>query len=506
MKRGRRLAGAPAAGRRTSATGERGALPAPGEPSRRQSARWALAVFASTLLAHLLWLAGDLLWDKPFSPLFAGDALHYLEAARHLAQGSQAGSELPYHPPMTAWLLAPLWWLLASPPRVYAASKLLMAALNGWTWAATYLLLRRRLPLAGPLCLLGPLCFGELLLSSAASSEVPYRALLAGMLLLGRRWPLLGGALHAAAALTRVEHLMVVVVGALASFTRPHLRRWAGLTLGTAALLVLPYLLGVRADLREYNQRFAGRLAEPLPEWVPISFYGPLNFALAQREEGIFFSRRSLPPTAGGDAELDPTDPAHLEAIVHGYRLGLAEIADRPGRFVARVGAKLAFSLQAFGYGWSWRDLPKPGEWERPPVDLAFSREPLWLALSLLSIALGCWSLRGDRPLLLTVGLLLAYRLAVNAVFFPYLRGMMVAAPAFLVLFWAGWQPLLRGATRRALWVALLALALLHASGAWRTRRYLLAGERDEAGTILDDRRVLIRYGGWYEGGRPPGG
>jgi hypothetical protein len=470
------------------------------ERDRHRDRLRAAGVFAWVVAAHLTWLAGDLLWNRPISPLFAGDALHYLEEARHLASGERPGAGLPFHPPLTAWLLTPLWWALGAPERVFVAAKLLMVALNGATWAATYWLLRRRVPLAGVVCLLGPLAFGELLLSSAANSEAPYRLLLAGLLLLGTRWPALGGALHAAAALARAEHLLAMAAGAVAvALARPRLRRWVASTLLATSVLLVPYVLSARSELRDYNRRFAAELAEPLPEWVPVSFYGPLNFALAQREEGIHFSRQTLPPGAAGRAELDPTVPEHLELVVHGYRVGLAEIAARPGRFLVRAGQKLAHSLRALGGGWTWRDLPKSAPWVRQPVDLAAAPAPLWWAVSLALAGLGAWSLRAERALLAAIAALVAYRLAVNAVFFPYLRGMMIAAPAYLTLFWLGWRPLLRGATRRALTAALVALALVHFAEGWRTRRYLLAGERDAAGVILDDRPVIVKFAGFYE-------
>ena len=467
--------------------------------ARRERLR-AAGIFAWVVAAHLTWLAGDLLWNRPISPLFAGDALHFVEAARHLASGERLGAGLPLHPPAMAWLLTPLWWIFGAPERVFVASKVMMVTLNAATWTATYWLLRVRAPFAGVVCLLGPLAFGELLLSSAANSEAPYRLLLAALLLVGTRWPALGGALHAAAALTRAEHLLAMAVGAVVVAIRlPALRRWVAWTLLSALVALAPWELAARADLRDYNRRFASELAEPLPEWVPISFYGPLNFALAQREEGIHFSRQTLPPGAAGRAELDPTVPEHHRLVVDGYRVGLAEIAARPGRFLVRAGEKLAYSLRALGGGWTWRDLPKTAPWVRQPVDLAAAPAPLWGLFSLALAGLGAWSLRADRVLVAAIAALVAYRLAVNVVFFPYLRSMMIAAPAFLALFWSGWQPLARAATRRTLTAALVALALVHFSSGWRTRRYLLAGERDARGVILDDRPVVVKYAGRYE-------
>ncbi|HVS03811.1 MAG TPA: hypothetical protein VMT16_13675 [Thermoanaerobaculia bacterium] len=475
-----------------------GAPPAP-ESSRRGAVLWAGGVFLWALVCHLVYLRGDLLFDKPVSPLFFGDGVHFLAHARQLAAGESLGAALPFHPPLTAWLLTPLWRWLEQPELVYQASKLLMVVLNGATYAMTFLLLRRRTPLAGPICLLLPLCFGELLLSSVANSEAVYRPLLGGMLLLGFRWPLAGGALHAAAALTRAEHLPVALLALAAlAVALPARRRWAAATAASCVLLLVPYLLTAHRQLVAYNLEHAAELPAPLPTWVPISFYGPLNFALAQREEGIFFSRRTL-PVAAEDATLDPRHPIHHRYVTQGYRLGFAAIAAAPGRFLSRTLAKAGHSLQAVGYGWAWRDLPKGREWLRPPIDMAFAREPLYLAVALALAALGAWSLRRDRPLLAVGGLLLAYRLAVNVAFFPYLRSMMIAAPFFLFLLLAGLQPLARGATRRVLVTVLVLLGGFHLATGWRTRDYRLSGERDAAGVIYDDRPVVVRFTGLRE-------
>jgi len=489
-------------GGRPAAAREPASEPAlePAGPAARRRAAWRVAgVFAWTVAVHAAWLAGDLLRDRPISPLFAGDSLHYLELARAQAAGEPSGAGLPFHPPLVGWLLVPLWWTLGEPARVFVAAKLLMAALNGATWAAAYALLRRRVPHAGLLCLLGPLAFGELLLSSAVNSEAPYRLLLAALLLLGFRWPALGGALHAAATLTRAEHLLLMGAAALAlAAFAPARRRWLAATAAAAALVLLPCLLTTRAALADYNRRFAAALPAPLPVWVPVSFYGPLNFALAQREEGIHFSRQTLPPGPAGRAELDPTVPAHHELVVHGYAIGLREIAERPRRFVARAGRKLWHSLGAVATGWTWRDLPKRGDWVRQPVDLADRPAPLWTLVALALAALGAWRLRGERVLLGVAGALVAYRLAVNAVFFPYLRSMAIVAPVYLPLIGLGVATLARGAARRGLLAVVAALALVHFAEAWRVRRYQLAGERDAAGVILDDRPVVVRFAGHY--------
>lgn len=452
-----------------------------------------VAIVLWTLAVHGAFLAASVLKEAPVGAFFYGDSVHYLEEARRLVAGvDPLNWGLPFHPPLTAWLLAPLWWLLEEAPSVSWTAKLLMAALSGVTYALFYLLSRERLPGALLICLLMPLSFGELALTSAVSNEVVYRLLLALLLVVGLRWPLLAGALHGLAALTRAEHLLFALALAAAAPFVPRWRRFAALAAPAAVAVVLPWVLLAAGPIRAYNQEHAAEMPEPLPVYVPVSFYGPLNFALAQREAEIFFSRRTLPPPPGQMAVLDPSFPPHNEAIVHGYRLGFAAIAGDPGRFVARTGAKLVHSLRALTYGWTWRDLPKPGRWLRQPVDTAYSSSLPYELFCLAWIGLGAWSLRRQRWFLAVGGVLLLYRLGVNAVFFPYLRSMMVVSPFYLALFWSGLRPLCGRGLRGVLAAVLVVLALFHFITVGGERRYGLAGERTEDGRIIDDRRVVI--------------
>ena len=232
---------------------------------------------------------------------------------------------------------------------------------------------------------------------------------------------------------------------------------------------------------------------------MPVSFYGPLNFALAQNEEDIFFSRRTLPVTRGEDAALDPTDPTHNAYIVDGYRLGLETILADPGRFLDRSVRKLGFSLHALSHGWTWRDVPKGPIWTRPPVDMAYAPEKIYEGLIWLLLLVGAWRLRGRRGVLWLGLALLVYRLAINVAFFPYLRGMMIAAPFAVVLLLTALEPFFGARPRRVLLALVLVLGLANAATAWRTRDYLLAGERAADGTILDDRTVRIKWNGFAD-------
>lgn len=481
-----------------------------------------ILIFFWTLAVHGAFLAGSVLKSLPSSLFFFGDSPLFLEAARRLVEGVEPlPPGLPYHPPLTTWLLTPLWWVFDDPASVAIAAKLLMAALSGITWVLFYRLLlrlevggdagerRRRLSVPLLICLLGPLSFGELALNAAVSSEVPYRLLLVVLISMGWRWPLLAGALHGLAALIRAEHLPVVLVLAAVayvisrrrgkepeprpSFGGPYLA-WCLLGL---LLVVVPYALRAGSVMAAYNRTHAEELAEPLPVVVPVSFYGPLNFALAQREAEIHFSRRTLPPPPGGGlAALDPTFGPHHQAVVHGYRLGLEEILRRPGRFLARTGKKLVHSLRALAPGWTWRELPRASaRWTRQPVDIAHGHGGLYTAFALLMVGVGAWSSRRHGLFLMVGGGLLVYRLLINAAFFPYLRSILIVGPFLLALFWLGVATVAEKAGGRragALALVLVGLAAYHFSTVAGERPYRLSGERTQEGAIIDDRRVEI--------------
>ena len=462
--------------------------------------RWGapVALFLWTLLVHLSFLSGDLLWSRPFGPLFAGDALYYLEQARYLAQGENLGSQLPFHPPGTSWLLVPLWWILDTPGLVYASSKVLMAVIPGSTYALFFILVRGRLPLALPISFLLPLSFGELLLSSAVNAEVPYRLLLLAAIGLGFRWPVLGGVIHGLAALTRAEHLLLVFGLFVLAMCFKDKRRFAALSLAGAALLLVPYTVWTAKVIGNYNMEHAEDLPQPLPVVVPVSFYGPLNFALAQTEDDIFFSRRNLPVAESDPRALLPTDPEHNRFIVDGMEVGWERIRSDPSRFLGRTARRAVHSVKALGHGWSWRDVPNPDHWIRRPVDLSY----LLRVLSTRVLPCFWWwpepGFCGGSVSSSALGLsLLAFRLGMNALFFPYLRGMAICSPFLLVLFFSGLTPVFKKYTGRALVAFLLILSLFHLSTAWKLRNYSIDGERDAAGTIIDDRTVELELRGF---------
>ncbi len=465
--------------------------------------RLALILAAWSLVVHGAFLLGSPERSTPISFLFFGDSLQFLAHGRHLAEGLTFNEGLPFHPPLTAWLSVPLWWWLPD-SAVSLVAKLLMAVFSATGFALLFLLIRRRVEHAFWIVALLPLGFGEILLSASVNSELPYRLLLLLTLLLGWRRPLLVGVVQGLAALTRAEHLpfvaglgllLVVLPDRWSAGLPPRSQRWRFVAIAAAgaAILLLPYILLTRGRLQDYNRSHVDQMEEPLPTLVPVSFYGPLNFALAQREADIYFSRRTLPPAPGGMNRLDPTFPPHQRYIVDGYRLGLETIRASPRRFFRRLGRKLAVSAGALAYGWSWRDLPHRAQWVRRPVDTAVApgSGTGWL-VALLALA-GAWRLRDQRGLLVVGGLLVLYRLTINAAFFPYLRSMLIVAPFWSVLALCGLASFFGKRGRSVLVGVLLLLAAFHLSTAPRQRMYRLSGERDSAGQVIDDRTVEVK-------------
>lgn len=468
---------------------------------RLEGAAWfPLALFAWSLILQLLPLLGDPLAASPIGLFSYGDSPYFLESARRLAvgEGPLAGG-LPLHPPLPTWLAVPAWWLLPSPGAVFVAMKIVTAICCAATYWLVYRLLRERTPLALPVALLLPLFFGELTIASAWNAEVPYRLLVASVLVLGWKRPLSGGFLNGLAALARPEHLALgLPLAAWIAWRQPERRRATGRMVVAGLVPVVFAVLLAHGALDRFNRENAAALAEPLPTWVPITAAGPLNAALGWREESVSFARQSLPAPPGQPSVLDPTFPPHYEAIVHGGRLAWREIAARPGDALARSFAKLGHSLRVLGLGWTWRDLANPPHWRRWPVDVASGAAFSWYGvLSVLMVLAGLFALR-ERPEILAVGLgLLAFRLAINVAFLPFLRSVLVVSP-FLVLAWArgfSWPFGRHG--RQALVGLACGLALLHLATSWRTHGYLLDGERDEAGSLIDDRPLEIRLDGW---------
>ncbi len=210
-------------------------------------------------------------------------------------------------------------------------------------------------------------------------------------------------------------------------------------------------------DLGVLDEAFGSR-PEPLRSPL-LTIYGPFNFALANHPSSDGgFTRAALddrPPLRAGLANYPPwlapvlepggplrlDYPPHLELVNHGYRVGVARLADRPAWAVGLLAQKLARTFRGVATGFGGYALPVGLDGVRHPVDLvepSSGTASLWRALCLSAALLGlgvAWR-RGAAARLAPWMFLVASKFVPAACFFGYARFGALTVPAFCVL-WA---------------------------------------------------------------------
>ncbi len=474
------------------------------EPSSREGRRDLLWALGLTLLAwfhRLAFLRSNRDWDWPFTIFYEGDAEAFYRTARALLARELYDNGIPFHPPGFPFILAVVHSLVGAggPNAVvpHALVKAILALAGSLSIGLLYLLVRPYLGRTAALlaALLGLYHFGLYVLSIAPVSEGLYLVLLLLALLVwsrrldhplavpelhpggrrgGRRWALLLGLLLGALCLTRAEGMLVAALlvgtglaGSLGKHPLPHRTpplRWALVALGWV-LVVGPWTLRNFAEIRAFEARQAGRLAEPLPKLVPVTIYGPLNLALANWDgaDGTF-SRRLLTSHSSAPT-LDLADPEHLRLVLHGGTVAADWILGHPGDYARLVGRKWGIYLRAWELGWTQWDWPGGLSGQRLPVDVFLpealaSRQLPWVMWPLAAVGLlACLRTPGGpRPWAFVVLLLLAAGLATTALFFGYVRQGILFLPFGFTLVAVG-----------AVKLAGLAQALIRRTGAWRT-------------------------------------
>ena len=120
-------------------------------------------------------------------------------------------------------------------------------------------------------------------------------------------------------------------------------------------LTLAPWTLRNARVLGEIND--SGRFPRPLPTFVPVTIYGPINLALANNPmaEGGF-SRDYLTSQAHMPG-LDLTDPQHLEFFLDGDSMAWRYIRENPVDWLRLVLKKWAIFFDALSLGftqWNW--------------------------------------------------------------------------------------------------------------------------------------------------------
>ncbi len=431
---------------------------------------WALGLTLLAWVHRLAFLKSNRDWSWPYTIFYEGDSETFFNYARALLKGELYDNGIPFHPPGFAWVLAAVHTLVGAGPsndRVpYFAVKVVMALIGSLPVGLLYLLVKPYLGRAVALvaALLCTWSFGLYVIAVAPVTEGTYLTiLLLALLLWTRRFdhPLaapeatpgdwksaLGlGLLLGFLALIRAEAVLIAAiltgVGLLDWFPRPRnlwhpgMRRWLLVGLGWI-LAVSPWAVRNALHLSEMNTRLAGQLAEPLPTFVPLTIYGPVNLALANNPQANgTFSREFLASKAQSGV-LDLTDPQHLEFILHGNRLAWNWIRENPGAFVHLVQRKWTLFFSAWKLGWTQWDWPGGLNGTRLPVDV-FTPDSgagwgLGLPLALLGL-LCCLATPGaPRRWTVIVLLLTLAGMVTTGLFFGYVRQGLLYLPFWLTL------------------------------------------------------------------------
>ena len=347
--------------------------------------------------------------EWPFSIFYEGDSEAYYRFARAVLAGKPYDEGLPFHPPGFAYFLAQVHdWLgagaaTASVPHIEV--KIMLAAFSSLSVGLLYLLIRPYLgrTVAILSSLFAAYHFGLYVLALAPVTEGAYLTLLLGTWLLFSRG--MSSAVTAPDAEPKDSVLVTVALGLMCgglALTRAEsmllpfvlvflcaLGWWLGrrdpagdsvplslacrpwiLLLVTFGFALLPWTVRNHRALTELNQSYGDRLAEPIPTFVPITIYGPLNLALANNElaDGTF--SRDFMSSQKLQGNLDLEDPQHLDFILHGDRHARKWILENPADFLSLVGKKWELVSRTLTMGWTQWNWPGGLDGLRRPVDI----------------------------------------------------------------------------------------------------------------------------------------
>ncbi|MFL6193066.1 MAG: glycosyltransferase family 39 protein [Thermoanaerobaculia bacterium] len=438
----------------------------------RRDLLWALALTLLAWVHRLAFLRSNRDWTWPYTLFYEGDSETFFDYARALINGKLYDNGIPFHPPGFAWVLATVHVLTgagAGTGRVnYVAVKVLIALIGSLPVGLLYLLVKPYLGRAVALvaALLCAWSFGLYVIGVAPVSEGTYLTVLMLALLVWTRrldhpltapetapdpraWKsaLLLGLLLGFLALIRAEGvliaLLLVGIGLLGWFPRRRAVWHAGLGLWLLVglgwmLAVAPWAIRNAVRLADTNERLAGGLAEPLPRFVPLTIYGPVNLALANNAEADGTFSRAFLASRAHTGVLDLTDPQHLEFILHGDRLAREWIFSHPGDFARLVLRKWGFFFSAWKLGWTQWDWPGGLTGVRNPVDVFTPSSGagwgLGLPLALLGLLCTLATRGGPRRWAVLVLLLTAAGMVTTGLFFGYVRLGLLVLPFWLTL------------------------------------------------------------------------
>lgn len=512
-----------------------------------RTAAWSAGLILLAWVHRLLFLASNQDRAWPFSIFYEGDAGTFFNHAVAIRHGESYDAGLPFHPPLFPWFLAFVQEVAGvgttSNPAVNLRVKIILALLGSLPAGLLYALVRPYLGhgVALGAALLAIHHFGLSVVALAPVSESLFLTLLLGALLvwsrgfdhrpaapgpgaaeptsfrrrIGRAAVL--GSLLGFLALTRAEGILAGVLlivamlpgrsGAPEAEAVRHARRRRFATAGVAAaflaLTLLPWTIRNHLRISEFNRAFAGRLAEPLPRFVPVTIYGPLNLALANHPgaDGTF-SREALPAGAHG-ASIDLLDSRHLEFVLHGDRMAWDWVRGHPSEWLALALRKLGVFFDALRLGFTGRDFPGGLTGSRRPVDVFVPDSPAGFLVTVPLLLAGLViTIRRPGPARswsLLVLMLTAAGMATTVLFFGYARQALLLVPLWLAWIAAAIAALLGRIPawadprirRRALVALILVLLAVDGTGAFADRSFDAEGESMPGTNVLNPDRPL---------------
>lgn len=486
----------------------------------------ALTLTALAWIHRVLFVLSNRDRSWPLTIFYEGDAETFFRHARALVAGHLYEGGLPFHPPGFPFLLSWVHLLLGAGGDAqeipHLAVKVALALVSSVAVGLLYVLARPFLGrvAAAITCLLVTYHFGLMVVAIAPVSEGLYVTLLVAAMLIWSRLlpatpapplpPIAGIALGAtlgALALTRAEGLglaaVLVTVGAVAELAVS--RRMRTLTpwllAGMSCVVVIaPWSVRNHHRLTEVNRQLGPSLAEPLPSWVPVTLYGPLNLGMANRAgaDGTF----SPSDIDGGSGRLELTNPAVLDLILHGDEHAWHWIRHDPDAFLELTLRRWRLSGQAFRLGFGQTNWPGGLSGTRRPVDVFLPRGSgaAWpLAVLCLIGLVVCLRRRPGRMWLAVVAAPTFMWLISTGFFFGYARLALIVMPFWLSLAavpLAAVTKQLLQRWRRATTVVILALIaaalIIEARGATADRNYRASGTTVGGGKLNRDATMTI--------------
>lgn len=497
-------------------------------PPERFEAAVVLALFLLALAHRLLFLRSGEDRSWPFSVFYFGDTRVFYEHALALLQGLPHEDGIPLRPPLFPRILAAVYGLVGADGVrgvvPHTAVRSVFAAVAAATPPLLYLLVRPCFGRWGAFAFALPWVwhFGALVLAVAPVVEGTYLTLLAAVLLLWTRrvpsplsapgvvavGPWTCGAVGVGLGLLQLLRAEAVVVGVavvlltaapLGPMPRRQLR-WGAFLLGGWLIALVPSTVVNWRNLDAANRRM--EVAEPLPRFVAVSLYGPLNFALANAAGAD--GRFSVTPleTLGSTGGLDLEQPGQLALVLHGDEAVWQRWRAEPGQALGLVVAKWRIAGRALALGWGGRNWPGGLSGQREPVDL-FTPDRrwgvwLWLPFAVFG-AVAAWRRgRDTRPVLGLVALVSLAPALATTLYFGYVRQLVLLLPVWLGL--AGYgafavaerSRVARHLPRLLGGLAVVVLATELALAAAGSPRLVASGSVDQRGKIIQDAAVRL--------------